>query len=303
MRRRQFLTTGLIAAGATASSVARGTGPNDRIRVCVMGVRGRGGALLNEFAGQEDVDVTYVCDVDEGILTARVDGVVDRTGRRPQAIGDFRRAIDDPNVDALVIGTPDHWHALPSIYACQAGKDVYVEKPDGHNVREGQVMVAAQRRHRRVVQLGTQARSGSFQHAAMEYLAEGHLGRVRFAKAWESARQRSLGHPPDGTPPPGVDYDAWLGPAPERAFNPLRFHGNWRWFFDYGSGDLGNDGVHRLDVARWALGTALRAQGETLPRHPYRRFCARGQTLLRRCAGVAGQLDGHLQLSPGSADL
>ena len=145
---------------------------------------------------------------------------------------------------------------------------MYVEKPDGHNIIEGRTMVAAARKYERVVQLGTQARSGTFQKEAMAWIAEGHLGKVRFAKAWESASQGAIGYPPDGQPPEGVDYDRWLGPAPLRPFNPRRFHGSWRWFFDYGTGDLGNDGVHRLDVARWALATAVAAQQGQVPALP-----------------------------------
>jgi len=265
MDRRTFLH-GSAAATALALSqnpIARANpSPNDRVTVCVMGVRGRGGSLLDTFASLPDVDVKYVCDLDENVLATRVDRVVARSGRRPEAIKDFRRALDDKLVDAVVMGTPDHWHALPTIFACQAGKDVYVEKPDGHNILEGHTMVAAMKKYERIVQLGTQARSGVMQQSAMNYIAEGHLGKVRFAKAWESAQQGSIGHPRDGDPPSGVDYDFWLGPAPKRVFNPRRFHGSWRWFFDYGTGDLGNDGVHRLDVARWALETAIAAQGE-----------------------------------------
>jgi predicted dehydrogenase len=175
---------------------------------------------------------------------------------------DFRRIVDDTSIQIMVVGTPDHLHAIPTIMACQAGKDVYVEKPDGHNIVEGQRMLAAMRRHNRIVQMGNQARSDPGFLAAMEYIRSGKLGRVLAAKAWENAKQGSIGSPPDGDPPPGVNYDMWLGPAPKRPFNPCRFHGNWRWFFDYGTGDLGNDGVHRLDYARWALDTVLAAQGE-----------------------------------------
>jgi predicted dehydrogenase len=171
-------------------------------------------------------------------------------------------------VDALVAGTPDHWHALPTIHACMADKDVYVEKPDGHNIVEGQTMVAAAKKHGRIVQLGTQARSGAHLHALMDYLKTGVLGKVRFAKAWESARQGAIPKVADSDPPANVDYDMWLGPAPHRPFNRSRFHGNWRWFFDYGTGDLGNDGVHRLDYARWAFGAAIAATGGKLPDLP-----------------------------------
>jgi predicted dehydrogenase len=264
-----------LAAGLAIHSEASGQeavkkriGPNDRITICAMGLRGRGGSVLNTFASLADVDVKYVCDIDEAVLSGRVAQVADRKGRKPEAIKDYRKALEDPQVDALVIGTPDHWHALPTIHACQAGKDVYVEKPDGHNLIEGRTMVAAMRKHQRVVQLGTQARSGPHLLSAMDYLRSGAIGRARFAKAWESARQGAIGKPADGMPPAGVDYDLWLGPAPKRAFNPVRFHGNWRWFFDYGTGDLGNDGVHRLDIARWALETAVAARKEAAPGLP-----------------------------------
>lgn len=277
MERRAFLaTSGIGAAGlvaglavhGTTAAVARPIGPNDKITICAMGLRGRGGSVLSTFASQADVDVKYVCDVDESVLQSRAAQVAERKGTKPEAIKDFRQALEDAQVDALVISTPDHWHALPTIHACQAGKDVYVEKPDGHNLLEGRTMVAAMTKHGRVVQLGTQARNGPHLLSAMEYLRTGALGKVRFAKAWESAKQGAIGRPADSDPPPGVDYDLWLGPAPKRPFNRVRFHGNWRWFFDYGTGDLGNDGVHRLDIARWALESALVGSKEPAPGMP-----------------------------------
>ena len=264
MKRRDFLT-GSAAAGlslaAAATSVARQSA-NDRIAVAVIGVGGRGNQLLKAFASQPDVDVKYVCDVDENRLRDRTEAVEKQTGRRPEAIVDFRRAIDDAAVDAVVLGTPTHWHAIPTIAACRAGKDVYVEKPDAHNAVEGRVMIEAARKYKRVVQQGTHCRSASYFRELMEFLSTGAIGRPLLAKGWESARQRSLGHPADGDPPAGVNYDLWLGPAPKRPFNRLRFHGNWRWFFDYGAGDLGNDGVHRLDLAKWAFDAALQAAGQ-----------------------------------------
>lgn len=261
MHRRRFLEAAALAVAGTVGRAASAA-PNERIVVAVMGVRGRGGGLLSTFAAQEDVEVRYVCDVDQAVLGSRSEQTAKRTGRQPKQIIDFREALDDSQVDALVIGAPDHWHAIPTILACQAGKDVYVEKPDGHNILEGRTMVAAAKKHGRIVQLGTQSRSGDLQRSAMQYIASGKLGKARFAKAWESSRQGAIGYPSDGKPPAGVDYDLWLGPAPQRAFNPARFHGSWRWFFDYGTGDLGNDGVHRLDVARWGLETALAAKKE-----------------------------------------
>ena len=183
-------------------------------------------------------------------------------GTRPGTVfGDFRKVLDDKDIDALIVGTPDHWHAIPTVFACQAGKHVYVEKPDGHNIREGRLMVAAARKYDRVVQMGVQSRSGAHFAEAIDYLRGGAIGRALYARAWESAKQGSIGRPADAPVPEGVDYDTWLGPAPKRPFNPMRFHGNWRWFFDYGTGDLGNDGVHRLDMARRGLEAALMARG------------------------------------------
>ena len=279
MDRRQFLdhstrttlamgTAAIGTAAMVASSGAAQAAPNDRVTVCVAGVRGRGNALLRAFAANSAVDVKYVCDIDEAVLKGRTAQVASLTGKKPEAITDFRKALDDKDVAALVLGTPDHWHALPTILACQAGKDVYVEKPDGHNIREGQTMVAAAKKYERIIQLGTQARSGKHHAAAIEYLRSGAIGRALYAKAWESAKQGGIGRPKDGTPPATVDYDTWLGPAPKRAFNVNRFHGNWRWFFDYGTGDLGNDGVHRLDNARRGLEAALAAEKKTLAAVP-----------------------------------
>jgi predicted dehydrogenase len=267
VKRRSFLESSAAAgvvAALTAIESKKVHAANDRISICMMGVRGRGSSVLSTFASLPEVEVRYVCDLDEGVRASRIATVEEKTGKRPIAIKDFRQALEDKSLDALVLGTPDHWHALPTIHACQAGKDVYVEKPDGHNILEGRTMVAAAKKHGRVVQLGTQARSGPHLLSCIDYLKTGAIGKVRFAKAWESGKQGSIGKPPDGQPPAGLDYDFWLGPAPLRPFNPRRFHGTWRWFFDYGTGDLGNDGVHRLDYARWALGAALAAQNETL---------------------------------------
>ena len=218
---------------------------------------------MKTFAGLPAVDVVGLADIDSGRLSEAVETVKKISGKAPSRYRDFRRLVEDPRIDALVVGTPDHWHAIPTIMGCIAGKDVYVEKPDGHNMLEGQRMVEAMRKHQRIVQMGTQARTAAHFLSAIRYIRSGKLGKVLVAKAWESSRQRSIGRPADSDPPEGVDYDMWLGAAPKRPFNVKRFHGNWRWFFDYGTGDLGNDGVHRLDYARWALSTAAEAQGES----------------------------------------
>jgi len=268
--RRHFLKSSAVAGAALTVPAFWKTSaaPNEKVRMACMGLRGRGGGLMYSFAELPDVEVVVACDVDTRVFERRVKGVEERQGKRPRTETDFRRILDDRSIDALVVGTPDHWHAIPTIMACQAGKHVYVEKPAGHNFREGQVMLAAARKHKRVVQVGIQSRSGQHFEEACDYIRSGALGKVMFAKGWETNFQEPIGNPPDGSVPPGVDYDMWLGPAPKRAFNPARFHSRWRWFFDYGTGDLGNDGVHRLDYARRGLEAALAAQGRNLAEWP-----------------------------------
>jgi len=268
MDRRRFLDRSVksaIAVGGasvlTSVSSAKGP-PSERVRVGVIGAGGRAFSLNCTFADNKEAEVVTIADLDPRRLPAAVKAVTDRQGKEPRTEKDFRRLIDDDSLDAVVVGTPDHWHAIPTIMACQAGKDVYVEKPDSHNIIEGQRMVAALRKHNRIVQMGSQHRSTERMQTALEFIKTGALGRCLVAKAWESTKQGSLGHPPDGVPPDGVDYDMWLGSAPKRPFNPLRFHGNWRWFYDYGTGDLGNDGVHRLDMAFAALNQASVSQGD-----------------------------------------
>ncbi len=266
MKRRLFLkhSANLVAGLAVPALVAPGRvlGANDRIRLGFMGVHGRAGSLLRGFSEIPEVDTAVLCDVDSRLLPDAVQLVAElKGGKKPSVTKDFREVIDDKTIDALVVGTPDHWHALPAILACQSGKDVYVEKPDAHNIREGRLMAEAAKKYNRIVQVGIQSRSSPHHAEAYAYIRGGKLGRVAYVKAWESTRQGSLGFPPDEPVPPGVDYDTWLGAAPERPFNRLRFHGNWRWFFDYGTGDLGNDGVHRLDYAIRGLNAGREAQG------------------------------------------
>ena len=251
LTRRTFLmNTAALGAGLAAHAVQS----SDRINVAVVGLRGRGGSLLETFAAQKDVAVTWLGDIDEKVLDQRAARIEKLSGAKPKVSKDYRKICIDKWLHAIVLGTPDHWHAIPTIHACQAGKDVYVEKPDGHNIVEGKTMVAAARKHARMVQLGTQSRSAPFLKDAVRFVADGSIGKVIYGKAWETAKQAPIPKVPDSEPPPGVDYDAWLGPAPLRPFNRYRFHGNWRWFFDYGSGDLGNDGVHRMDYCRWVMG-------------------------------------------------
>jgi predicted dehydrogenase len=253
MKRRALLRTGL-ALGAAAVLPRSVLGANERVTLGIMGVNGRGRALAQGFAGLADAQIKYVCDVDSRVIPKLSDLVASKQGKAPEAIGDFRRILDDKGVDGLIVATPDHWHALATILACQAGKDVYVEKPCSHNVAEGRRMIEAARHYNRVVQVGTQRRSSPFFQEVMAALQAGKIGKVHMAKAINSQKRKNIGRLADAPVPPGVDYDLWLGPAPLHAFNPNRFHYNWHWFWDYGTGDLGNDGVHHVDVARWGLG-------------------------------------------------
>jgi predicted dehydrogenase len=260
--RRRFLQTGsTLFAGGLAGQVAKAA-PSERVRVGVMGAGGRASTLIQSFARNSEVELVAIADVDANRLPKGLEIARAAQSQSVRGEGDFRRLIDDKSIDALVIGTPDHWHAIPTIMACQAGKDVYVEKPDGHNIVEGMRMVDAMRKHDRIVQMGSQHRSTHRLQSAIEFVKSGKLGRCLVAKAWESSKQGSIGNPANGEVPAGVDYDMWLGPAPERPFNRNRFHGRWRWFYDYGTGDLGNDGVHRLDMAIALLNAACKAQGD-----------------------------------------
>ncbi len=260
INRRQFLgdsakTTAGMAAGMVGLTTAVvQTTPAERVGIGVIGVRGQGKFLASSMAAFPDVEIRALCDVDESQFPAATKSVIEHQSRTPRWERDFRTLLDDSDIDAVVIATPDHWHALMTILACQAGKDVYVEKTVSHNVREGELMVQAASKHGRVVQAGMQQRSGKHFQSAIEYIKSGKLGTVKLAKAWTVHRRKSIGTKSDIETPRGVDYNAWLGPSPLRSFNPNRFHYNWHWFWDYGAGELGNWGVHMLDIARWGLG-------------------------------------------------
>ncbi len=262
--RRSFLqgSSVAVASGVLLShldQVAKAQA-SERVRVGVMGSAGRAASLIASFAANKSVEIVAIADIDANRLPRGLESAEKLQGKKPRGESDFRKLIDDKSIDAIVIGAPDHWHAIPTILACQAGKDVYVEKPDSHNIVEGMRMVAAMRKHKRVVQMGSQHRSTERMQSAIAFVKTGKLGRCVVAKAWESSKQGALPVRPDETPPAGVDYDMWLGPAQKRPFNPNRFHGNWRWFYDFGTGDLGNDGVHRLDMAVAVLAAACEVQ-------------------------------------------
>ncbi len=245
---------GIAGAIATSStSAARPIGANGRLTVAVIGCGQMGTSHVRTLAGREDIDLAYTCDIDE----ARAGKAADRAksaGKAPRVVQDLRRVLDDTAVDAVWIATPDHWHGPAAILACLAGKHVYVEKPCSHNIREGRLMVEAARKHSRVMQVGMQSRSSPTIREAIQLLRDGAIGDVLVAKAWNSQKRKEIGHASPVEPPPGLDYDLWIGPAPMVPYQSNRLHYNWHWWFAFGSGDMGNDGVHELDIARWGLG-------------------------------------------------
>jgi predicted dehydrogenase len=256
--RRQFLrATTTLAAGSMVVpfvSKSRGQSANEKFVIGIIGPGGMGTNLLRAFAAQKDVAISWVCDADANRMQQAAREVESLQGKAPKADKDMRRVFEDKSVDAVVIATPDHWHAPATVLACQAGKHVYVEKPCCHNIREGRLMIEAARRHKRIVQTGTQSRSTEHVRRAMQLLQEGAIGEVLVAKAWNSQLRSSIGKAQPTDPPPHLDFDLWLGPVPKVPYQPNLLHGIWRWWHAFGTGDMGNDGVHDIDIARWGLG-------------------------------------------------
>ncbi|MBW3539761.1 MAG: Gfo/Idh/MocA family oxidoreductase [Planctomycetes bacterium] len=253
--RRAFLKHAAATAAAFSTTSARAGGSNERVRLGVIGCGGRGSGVAQQFAEEASCEVVAVCDPDSrraGSLAASLAGV--RNTRRPKVESDLRRLLDNSDLDAVLVATPDHWHAPASILACEAEKHVYVEKPCSHNLREGRLLVEAARKNNRVVQHGTQSRSMQLIADCVQMLREGVIGDVLVAKAWNVQRRGNIGRGQPSDPPPNVDYDLWVGPAPFIPFQANRFHYNWHWWRHFGTGDMGNDGVHELDYARWGLG-------------------------------------------------
>jgi predicted dehydrogenase len=257
MDRRGFLAGSVATGIAVHSMLSPRVGKaaaNERVNLCVIGVRGRGNGVGQNFARLPNAQITHICDVNEPLLAGYGKVITDIQKSAPKPVVDLRRVLDDKSVDGIVVATPDHWHALATIWGCQAGKHVYVEKPISHNVFEGRQMVAAARKYQRVVQVGTQSRSAPHYKEAMDLMKAGTLGRVHMAKAWNSQLRRRVPAVDDSPVPAGLDWNIWQGPAADRPFNANRYTYGWRWLWDYGTGDMGNDGVHDLDIARWGLG-------------------------------------------------
>jgi predicted dehydrogenase len=268
MNRRNFITRTAAATAGLAAFPGRSAGqsPNETINVAIIGLRGlntghptwttrgRGQDHYEHLAQIANVRITHVVDIDERHFKTSLPMVREKFGGDPKTETDFRRVLDNRDVDAVTVAVPDHWHAPMTIWACEAGKDVYVEKPVSHNIAEGRKMIDAARRYNRVVQVGTQRRSGAVLAKAVQFLREGGLGPVYAARTVVYRQRDPIGVAANSPVPPGVHYDLWLGPAPSRPFNENHFHYHWHWFWEYGTGDLGNTGVHSLDAVRWLVG-------------------------------------------------
>ena len=258
--RRSFLKKSGVATAGTivgTSSVVKGISKqksaNSTVNVAVIGIRSRGKDHYRALASIPNVRIRTLCDIDQRLFPEAVEEVETLTGFKPSTETEYRKVLEDKEIDAVSIATPNHWHALQTIWACQAGKHVYVEKPVSHTVVEGRKMVEAARKYNRVVQTGTQARSSETVLKALDFIHSGGLGDIYMARGLCLKPRGSIGHVKNSTVPEGVNWDAFLGPAPYRPFNQNRFHYKWHWFWDTGNGDLGNQGPHQTDIGRWSM--------------------------------------------------
>lgn len=256
--RRQFLKH--AAAGIAASLAISGTkasgrvlGANDRVRIAVAGINGRGQAHIQAYGEMKDVEIAWLVDPDSRLFASRRAKVTKLAGNTPQCVQDFRRVLDDKRLDAVSIVTPNHWHALLAIWACQAGKDVHVEKPCSHNIVEGHKLVEAARKYQRIVQHGTQRRSDPGWTMLTADVRRGRFGKLRLAYAYANRPRESIGFRDPQKPPAELDYNLWVGPAPVHPYRANLVHYEWHWIWDYGNGEIGNLGTHQLDVARWGM--------------------------------------------------
>ncbi len=254
--RRNFVS-GAAAAASLIGTSRSWAAANDRIRVAILGLGGRGGDHMKLVAQVPGVEVAAFCDPDEEQLRKRGAEFEKVTGKKPALEQDLRRILDDKNIDAVTIATCNHWHSLAAIWACQAGKHVYVEKPVCHDLFEGRQMIAASRKYNRLIQGGTQRRSNGYFRRAVQALREGVIGDVYMARCIHYQVRESLGFKSPEPPPPGLKWDLWVGPAPMQPFHRNLVHYNWHWFWDFGNGELGNNGIHYVDVARSGLNKGL----------------------------------------------
>jgi predicted dehydrogenase len=264
LTRRDFLQ-GSLAAAATVTlagtkSSGKVLGASDTIRVAVAGLNGRGSSHLNALAGMKGVQVVCLIDPDTRTFGSRIKQVEKRGGNKPRTVQDVRDVLDDKDIDVISIATPNHWHALMTIWACQAGKDVYVEKPCSHNVHEGRIAVEMARKHNRIVQHGTQSRSSPDWARLAALVRSGKLGKLLISRALCYKPRNSIGTRAVSPVPRELDFDIWLGPAGKRDFHANLVHYNWHWFWDFGNGDIGNQGVHQMDIARWMIPDATLPQ-------------------------------------------
>jgi predicted dehydrogenase len=270
MPRRAVIRGGALGAATFAFPGIQTKGsPEGRVAIGLIGAGGMGTNHLRLLASRNDVDVATVCDVDRDRLSEAMSIVENGSGKAPRGVKDLRQVLDDRHVDAVWIATPDHWHAPAAILALNAGKHVYVEKPCCHNIREGRLMSEAVARSGKHLQVGTQSRSTPAVQEAIDRIQGGAIGEVLVAKAWNSQLRRSIGKTQPSDPPAQLDFDLWLGPAPKVAYRANLLPGIWRWWYDFGCGDIGNDGVHDIDVACWGLGVAT---------HPSRVACLGGKS-------------------------
>ncbi len=273
VNRREFLKSGATTGAAVLSGISfvthpeRVFGANDRIPVAIVGLRGRGKDHIKDLSQKQDVEIAALCDIDQNVLSQAAAGMEKKGLPKPKTYVDYRQVLEDKSIHAVTLATPNHWHALQTIWGCQAGKDVYVEKPCSHNWWEGRQVVLAVQKYDRIVQHGTQSRSARALREAVQKLNEGVIGEVYLSRGLCYKWRDKIGHASEEAVPAGVDYNLWTGPAPMKPFTRNRFHYNWHWIWDTGNGDIGNQGVHEIDKARWGLGVKLPTRATAIGGH------------------------------------